>query len=72
MSRISKELSFHCTYNCLTCGLQVPEVHICYLAFISSQLILVICLFQNDVKSCCLQIADDDDGEVDTDFPGTV
>ena len=26
-------------------------------------------LFQNDVKSYCLQIAEDD-GEVDTDFPG--
>ena len=25
--------------------------------------------FQNDVKSYCLQIAEDD-GEVDTDFPG--
>ena len=47
----------------------MPEVQSFYLAFISSQLILPICLFQNDVKSCCLQIADDDDdddGEVGT------
>ena len=30
---------------------------------------LISTLFQDDVKSFCLQIAEDD-GEVDTDFPG--
>ena len=30
----------------------------------------LILVFQNDVKSFCLHMAEDD-GEVDTDFPGT-